>query len=143
MGWGAMVLETRADYGVLNFVRHRREAKAQYLRVPAATTAPVIVDFMQQQWGLPEPGLLLHITGSAQDFDLQEHVGGVGVNAVTEGIVHAASLTDAWIVTGGLDAGVMRLVGSTVARFNYKCTVPVIGVASWRGVQESAGRPCQ
>ena len=51
MGWGAMVLETRADYGVLNFVRHRREAKAQYLRVPAATTAPVIVDFMQQQWG--------------------------------------------------------------------------------------------
>ena len=31
MRWGAMVLETRADYGVLNFVKHRREAKATNL----------------------------------------------------------------------------------------------------------------
>ena len=137
--WGSLVMEGKADYGTLNFTRSRREAKAQYLRVPTDMPATTTLDFMQSQWSLAEPGLLLHVTGSAQDFHMAERVSGVAVNAVTEGIVHATSVTNAWLLTGGLDAGVMALVGSAVARFNHRCTVPVVGVASWKGVLAREG----
>ena len=74
------------------------------------------------------------MTGSAQGFDLPSKF----VQPITEGIVYAASVADAWIMTGGMDAGVMSLIGSSIARYRHKCdNTPVIGIGSWRGVQNN------
>ena len=100
------------DYGVVNFIRNRREAKADFLRV--LDTAPVnhLLRFMTKQWRLPPPGIIVQITGSAQGYVLPTNL----VTPITEGIVEAASVAKAWIITGGFDAGVMSLVGSSLAR---------------------------
>ena len=122
------------DFGTLNFVRNRREAKADFLRV--RDTAPIhhLVRFLKKHWGLPDPGIVMQITGSAQSFDLPPNL----VKPITEGIVEAASVSDAWIITGGFDAGVMSLVGSTIARWKHKCSkTPLLGVGSWRAVQNN------
>ena len=40
------------DYGVVNFVRNRREAKAEYLRVAENIDARTLLRFMTKQWRL-------------------------------------------------------------------------------------------
>ena len=119
------------DYGVANFIHHRRTAKADFLRVPSDVDARHLLRFMQNSWRLPRPGILLQITGSAQGFDLPNAM----VPPITQGVVHAAMTANAWIVTGGLDSGVMALVGSAVARHKHKCKGPLLGVAPWRAVR--------
>ena len=120
------------DYGVINFVRNRREAKADFLRVGHTVPVHHLLRFLTKQWKLPDPGIIVQVTGSAQGFDLPPNL----VTPITEGIVEAASVAEAWIITGGFDAGVMSLVGSAVARWKHKCdNTPLLGVGSWRGVQ--------
>ena len=41
-----------------------------------------------------------------------------------------------WIVSGGTNAGVMKLIGDIMNRANLKKAPPVIGVAALSGVQE-------
>ena len=122
------------DYGVVNFVRNRREAKADFVRVNHDIDVKMLLKFMVRQWRLTEPGIIVQVTGSAQDFDLPAKY----VPPITEGIVYAASKANAWVISGGMDAGVMSLIGSSIARHHHKChKTPVIGVGSWRGVQNS------
>ena len=122
------------DYGVINFIRNRREAKADFLRVPDDILVPKLLKLMVRQWRLAKPGIIVQVTGSAQGFDLPSKF----VQPITEGIVYAASVADAWIMTGGMDAGVMSLIGSSIARYRHKCdNTPVIGIGSWRGVQNN------
>ena len=120
------------DYGVINFVRNRREAKADFLRVGHTVPVHHLLRFLTKQWKLPDPGIIVQVTGSAQGFDLPPNL----VTPITEGIVEAASVAEAWIITGGFDAGVMSLVGSAVARWKHKCdNTPLLGVGSWNSVQ--------
>lgn len=72
--------------------------------------------------------MLISITGAAQGFRMQPHVHDV----VNQGIVKAAKKTDAWLVTGGTDTGVMKLVGEAVRKADVD--VPVIGVTPWLAV---------
>ncbi len=51
-------------------------------------------------------------------------------------MVKAAASTGGWIISGGTNAGVMRLVGEAVAEEAYKYNIngnslPVIGIATW------------
>ena len=118
------------DYGIINFVRNRREAKADFLRVGHTVPVHHLLRFLTKQWKLPDPGIIVQVTGSAQGFDLPPNL----VTPITEGIVEA-------LRRGGVDhhrlrAGVMSLVGSAVARWKHKCdNTPLLGVGSWRGVQ--------
>ena len=75
------------DYGVINFVRNRREAKADFMRVSADINVKHLVKFMTRQWRLNPPGIIVQVTGSAQGFDLPAKF----VPPITEGIVYAAS----------------------------------------------------
>jgi transient receptor potential cation channel subfamily M protein 2 len=80
-------------------------------------------------WGMRKPNLILSITGGAQKFSLPYMV----KKAFKQGLVKAAASTGAWIITGGTNAGVMKLVGDAVADEGrkYGCDFTVIGVASW------------
>ena len=121
------------DYGVINFAGSRREAKADFLRCKHTVNVPRLQDYLSRQFKLPAPGLVVQITGSAQDFDLPA----THMRPITEGLVSVASVADAWIISGGLDAGVMSLVGRTMARWKHKCEkAPLIGVGAWRAVTD-------
>ena len=43
------------DYGVINFIRNRREAKADFLRVPDNILVPKLLKLMVRQWRLAKP----------------------------------------------------------------------------------------
>ena len=87
--------------------------------------------YMKERWRLPKPGIILHVTGSALGFDLPpKHI-----KPITDGVVDVCEKAGAWVITGGLDAGVMALVGSAMSRWKHRCeSAPLIGIAPWRAV---------
>jgi hypothetical protein len=74
---------------------------------------------MEKEWGLVSPNLLISVTGGAQGFK--------SPNAKLEetfrcAMMRAAMRTNAWIITGGTDSGVMEMVGKAVD--DYGSNVP-------------------
>jgi transient receptor potential cation channel subfamily M protein 2 len=85
-------------------------------------------------WALPRPKLILSVTGGAKNFTIPHRI----KKAFKEGLVKAAASTGAWIITGGTNAGVMRLVGEAVAdeypKYSTVSELVVLGIATWGSV---------
>eukprot|EP01043_Picozoa_sp_COSAG02_P061400 COSAG02_NODE_8247_length_2643_cov_1.407233_1_plen_672_part_10 len=97
-------------------------------QVERVTLFKGLVDFMQQSWKMDMPSVIFSVTGSAQEFTLRPKFRDTFMSAV----LNATRSTNAWIVTGGSDAGIMKLVGDTLARGKQMQTA--VGIASWGAV---------
>lgn len=77
------------------------------------------------------PKLILSVTGGAKKFTLPLRM----KKAFKEGLIKAAASTGAWIITGGTNTGVMRLVGEAVAeeypKYSSDEELTVLGIATW------------
>lgn len=78
-------------------------------------------------WGLPMPNLIISVTGGAQKFALPFRM----KKAFKEGLYKAAASTGAWIVTGGTNTGVMKLVGEAISEGTQKQDIVLLGIATW------------
>lgn len=80
-------------------------------------------------WSLPPPKLIISVTGGAQKFTLPSATR----KAFKRGLAKAAGSTGSWIITGGTEHGVMRLVGEAVAeeRVQRGRDLVVLGIATW------------
>jgi hypothetical protein len=80
-------------------------------------------------WQLQAPKLIISVTGGAQKFTIPQRM----KKAFKRGLIKAAASTGAWIITGGTNAGVMRLVGEAVAdEFHAQSNnLVVLGIATW------------
>jgi transient receptor potential cation channel subfamily M protein 2 len=87
--------------------------------------------YSEKQWKLKPPKLIISVTGGAQNFTIPHQM----KKAFKEGLIKAAITTDAWIITGGTNAGVMRLVGEAVAeeypKYSTDSELVVLGVLTW------------
>ena len=77
---------------------------------PIGEITDILIGSYVNSWKLPEPKLILSVTGGARDFQIPYRM----KKAFKEGLIKAAISTDAWIVTGGINHGVMQLVGEAV-----------------------------
>ena len=71
------------------------------------------------------PQLIISVTGGAQQFSIPLKMR----KAFKQGLINVAASTNAWIITGGTNTGVMKLVGEAVSESISKITV--IGIATW------------
>jgi hypothetical protein len=78
-------------------------------------------------FALPKPKMILSVTGGAQQFSIDEDT----KTAFKLGLMKTAKTTNAWIITGGTNTGVMRLVGDAVAEDLNAQDLTVLGIASW------------
>jgi transient receptor potential cation channel subfamily M protein 2 len=122
------VCEPTDAYGALTFPGYQSK-KAKYIRVENETNPCDMIEFIynKQAWGLDKPNLILSVTGGAQKFNIPQRMR----KAFKRGLVKAAVSTGAWIITGGTNAGVMRLVGEAVAEESLSQPVTVLGIATW------------
>ena len=83
----------------------------------------------EKGWNLSRPKLIISVTGGAKKFSMPHRM----KKAFKCGLIKAAVSTGAWIITGGTNNGVMRLVGEAVADEldKYNTNLPVIGIATW------------
>jgi hypothetical protein len=124
-----------ADVGRIKF-KARRAANmkepVRFVRVSAGSLEPGLLakplyDLMLKAWRMQPPSLLISVTGAAGgDIEMAtpKHF-----NRFSDGLMGAALSTDAWIFTGGMEAGIMQTVGKMQAAWGSP--TPCIGVASW------------
>jgi hypothetical protein len=90
-----------------------------------------MIDYLYNKdgWWLSYPQLILSITGGAQNFTIPHRM----KNAFKRGLIKAAASTGAWIITGGTNTGVMRLVGEAAADElqKYNTQITLLGIATW------------
>ena len=69
-----------------------------------------VKDLLLNTWRLPQPSVIISVTGGARELGLKKEQ----KEAFMEGLMTAVRTTRAWVVTGGTDGGVMKLVGETM-----------------------------
>eukprot|EP00057_Strongylocentrotus_purpuratus_P015555 XP_011670029.1 PREDICTED: transient receptor potential cation channel subfamily M member 2-like [Strongylocentrotus purpuratus] len=90
----------------------------------------MLLSLFRDVWNLTNPKLLISVTGGAQNFPLNRRLKDV----FRKGLIKAATSTGAWIITGGIHAGVMKYVGDAVRHHNLatgRSDIVAIGIASW------------
>jgi hypothetical protein len=70
------------------------------------THPQLLLYHVENVWNLQRPRILISITGGAVDFPMSEEK-----ERVLYELMSAASQTDAWLVTGGSNSGIMKYVG--------------------------------
>ncbi len=127
---------------------------SQYIRLALGTNAKTVVEFMQRGWRLPTPDLIISVTGGGKQCNMSTHLR----KTFQRGLVAAAATTsknknlirkrknkkfavliDAWLITAGTNAGVIKEVGKALNNYRYKnrkhaLDVPCIGISSWKDI---------
>ncbi|CAF1166712.1 unnamed protein product [Adineta ricciae] len=127
--------ELTMDFGFLKFDENELDSStrlSEYIRLSLNTSAETVVKFMKDGWGLPNPDLIISVTGGAKSFEMSTRLKKV----FQRGLVAAAVNTNAWLITAGTNAGVVKEVGEALNNYRYKnekhgLDVPCIGIGSW------------
>ncbi|CAF3834999.1 unnamed protein product [Rotaria sordida] len=147
------------DHGVIHFAGNHR--KSDYVRFqfdgrPAATPVEnhphtnndnmnvpdvdaIITDYVRNKWQLSQPELIISLIGGNEYF---KNVSNQTRKLFQQGIISAASNTNAWIITDGLHLGVAREVGLAFDQLRYKNikTIPniqCIGIVDWNIIKNN------
>lgn len=121
-----------SDFGRLLYTANSRTA--HFLRVSDTTSAATLAHFLEKYWRLRRPDVLISVTGSAASLELTSQLQRV----FDRGLAAAASMTNAWIFTGGTDSGVMKLVGDAMHKGGL-VDVPLVGIAPFGALHGKSG----
>ena len=69
--------------------------------------------FVETVWNLPRPDLIMNITGGAMDFPISTEL-----QHVLNDLMDISRNTNAWIITGGTRAGIMKYFGK---KYSFIC----------------------
>ncbi|VDM92442.1 unnamed protein product, partial [Litomosoides sigmodontis] len=118
-------------YGTIEFQGAPHPYKAQYLRLTVESNPADIMDLFETVWNVPAPKLIITVHGGMTDFDLQPKLARV----FRKGLLKAAKTTGAWIITAGINAGVVRQVAAAVdgsgSVSRVRSKIVTIGIAPW------------
>ncbi|WKX88624.1 hypothetical protein Q1695_008339 [Nippostrongylus brasiliensis] len=118
-------------FGTIVFQGGAHAHKAQFIRLGYDSEPENVMYLMEKVWGLQPPRLVITVHGGMTNFEVQEKLGGL----FRDGLLKAAQTTGAWIITGGLDSGVVKHVARALddagisARMRSK--IVTIGIAPW------------
>ena len=78
---------------------------------------------------LPLPQLILSVTGGAKYFEPDKAIENE-LKFLIKSLINATKRTDTWIISGGSDVGVMKLIGNVVNECTNGQDLTVLGIAS-------------
>ncbi|KAM9313268.1 transient receptor potential cation channel subfamily M member 7 [Gastrophryne carolinensis] len=121
-------------YGVINFQGGSHSYRAKYVRLSYDTKPETILQLMLKEWQMELPKLVISVHGGMQKFELHPRI----KQLIGKGLIKAAVTTGAWIVTGGVNAGVAKHVGDALREHASRSSrkICTIGIAPW-GVIEN------
>eukprot|EP00794_Sanderia_malayensis_P009478 gene9478-10468_t len=114
-----------------------RKRRAKYVRVSNEDNLDDVVNLLLDEWELRHPKLLISVTGGAKSLKLPDKL----IQPFSDGLLNLAKTTNAWVITGGTNTGVMKHVGEALQEVSRETIlpandeerryVPCIGIASW------------
>lgn len=122
------ICDTTDSYGKIKFPSGYRK-KARYIRVSNDTNPYDMLKYLtdEQGFSMNAPKLIISVSGGAKRFSVDDKT----KKAIKKGLIKAAKSTNAWIITGGTNVGVMRLVGDAVNEDLRANKLHVLGIATW------------
>ncbi|EOD23701.1 hypothetical protein EMIHUDRAFT_457924 [Emiliania huxleyi CCMP1516] len=117
-----------SDFGDVNFPELNTQSK--FLVLADTSTPQQVSRFVEKFWGLEKPEIIISVTGSALDFELHP----ILQRAFDKGLTAAASAANAWVITGGTDTGVMKLVASSLSSSGV--SMPILGFSPFGAINE-------
>eukprot|EP00964_Phaeocystis_antarctica_P111125 scaffold75413_cov55-Phaeocystis_antarctica.AAC.1 len=81
---------------------------AKFMAVDENARARDVLSTMEKTWGLDRPGALFSLAGGVTNLKLHT----VLAQVLTQGFAKAVHVTRAWVISGGVDAGVMSMIGT-------------------------------
>lgn len=136
---GCMALSTESWFGTLlikngtHYSRRDSDKEVPYIVVadqaPPAEIAVILEHILRDQYkdSYQNPSLLINVTGGAQAFSLKPLL----LSRIKRGIVRAALARRAWVMTGGSNSGVMKLIGEAIGDAKSTQPIPLIGIMSF------------
>ena len=121
-------------HGDIEFKETTKSTTAKFIRISDRTDVKQLYTFMTTKtigWNLPEPRLLISVTGGAKSFVVDSRL----KKNFEEGLAKVASTPGAWVVSGGTNTGVMKMVGDA----NYGTNNTCIGIVTWGIVANKEG----
>ncbi|XP_043914863.1 transient receptor potential cation channel subfamily M member 5 [Protopterus annectens] len=107
----------------------------QFVRVPHDINPGTIFELLTGEWNLTAPNLVVSLVGGQENFQIKPWLRDI----LRKGLVKAAQITGAWILTNGLRMGITRHVGESVRDHSLASTSKVrviaIGIAPLGKIQ--------
>ncbi|KAM8972276.1 transient receptor potential cation channel subfamily M member 7 [Pelodytes ibericus] len=121
-------------FGVINFQGGSHSYRAKYVRLSYDSKPEAILQLLLKEWQMELPKLVISVHGGMQKFELHPRI----KQLIGKGLIKAAVTTGAWIVTGGVNAGVAKHVGDALKEHASRSSrkICTIGIAPW-GVIEN------
>ena len=130
--FGELMFDRRPEPGESRL--HQWPPPAKFCTLASDSEIDKVFQMLTDCWDLKRPSVLLSVTGSAQDLDLDPRI----EHEFKERLAAAASHTAGWVITGGTDTGVMAIVGKALRERNLHAEelAPVIGICPWAKVMD-------
>ncbi|CAJ0574106.1 unnamed protein product, partial [Mesorhabditis spiculigera] len=118
-------------FGQIVFQGGAHAHKAHYVRLAYDSDPDEICYLLEKVWVLPPPRLVITVHGGMSNFEVHEKLG----RLFREGLLKAAQTTGAWILTHGIDSGVVRHVARALDEAGIsarmRSRVVIIGIVAW------------
>lgn len=89
--------------------------------------------YSNEGFKLKRPKIILSIMGGAKKLNVPSN----WKKDFKAGLIKAAKTANAWIITGGLNAGISKLVGDAISEEISTDNVAVIGVCPYGAIEET------
>ncbi|PIK46476.1 putative transient receptor potential cation channel subfamily M member 2 [Apostichopus japonicus] len=90
-----------------------RDPRARFVVVDDNADTTKVLEVFTKGWKLGKPKLLVNICGGDEKFEVNNHLKEI----FRHSLLHAARTIDAWILTNGLNSGVMKFLGRSLRDF--------------------------
>ncbi|CAF4493127.1 unnamed protein product, partial [Rotaria sp. Silwood2] len=115
------------SHGKITFSDYKSH-QADFIRIPNDAPVMQVQELLNRHWCGGRPSLVISITGGAKEYNMKPRL----LRAFRRGLLKVARTTGAWIITGGMNTGIMKLVGEIVQiNPDRSRPIPLIGIATW------------
>uniref|UniRef100_A0A914E495 TRPM SLOG domain-containing protein n=1 Tax=Acrobeloides nanus TaxID=290746 RepID=A0A914E495_9BILA len=135
-----------------DFLGGQLSSKANYIRLSVDTDPANITKLLIKAWKIPPPTLIITIHGGVKDFRMYTKL----TQLFQEGLRKATNITNAWIITSGVNSGAVKYVSAALEPIvatsklqskivtiekqkisgNINKTVPVVGILLEGGITD-------
>ncbi|CAF1410497.1 unnamed protein product, partial [Rotaria sordida] len=115
------------SHGTITFPDNKSH-QAKFIRILKTASVTHVKEYLIGEWSGERPSLVISITGGAKEYNMKPRL----LRAFRRGLLKVARTTGAWIITGGMNRGIMKLVGE-ITQTNPDRSRPIhlIGIATW------------
>uniref|UniRef100_A0A914WJN1 Transient receptor potential cation channel subfamily M member 3 n=1 Tax=Plectus sambesii TaxID=2011161 RepID=A0A914WJN1_9BILA len=125
------IAESTDAFGTIEFQGGPHPFKAQYARVAFDSDPADLIFLFDRIWKMQPPKLVITVHGGIDNFDLQPKL----ARAFQDGLMKAATTAGAWIITSGVNAGVVRHLAAALeanaSGSHGRTPLVTIGIAPW------------